>query len=174
MSVLVSGGAVAAGLVLGAAAAPAAAPAPVPAPAATAAPAPLPGYGAPVTLERAKRLIAAAEAEAKKHDYLMAFAIVEPSGALVAFERMDGVQYGSLEVAQAKARSAALFRRPSKAFSDAVAAGRMGIMTLPGAVAIEGGVPIVVDGHIVGAIGVSGGSSEQDGAVAAAALAATP
>ena len=143
-----------------------AAPAPVAAPA--------PGYGAPVTLERAKRLVAAAEAEARRHDFLMAFAIVEPSGALVAFERMDGVQYGSLEVAQAKARSAALFRRPSKAFADTVSQGKVGVMTLPGAVAVEGGIPIVVDGRIVGAIGVSGGTSEQDGAVAMAALAATP
>ncbi|HEY3812218.1 MAG TPA: heme-binding protein [Caulobacteraceae bacterium] len=136
--------------------------------------APAPGYGAPVSLERAKRLVAAAEAEARKHDFLMAFAIVEPSGALVAFERMDGVQYGSLEVAQAKARSAALFRRPSKAFSESVAKGAVGVLSLPGAVAVEGGVPIIVDGKIVGAIGVSGGSSEQDGAVAMAALAATP
>jgi glc operon protein GlcG len=144
------------------------------APAPVAAPAPAPGYGAPVTLDRAKRLVAAAEAEARRHDFLMAFAIVEPSGALVAFERMDGVQYGSLEVAQAKARSAALFRRPSKAFADTVSQGKVGVMTLPGAVAVEGGIPIVVDGKIVGAIGVSGGSSEQDGAVAMAALAATP
>jgi uncharacterized protein GlcG (DUF336 family) len=154
-----------------AAAAPAAGQAPsAPAPAA----APAPGYGAPVTLERAKRLVAAAEAEARRHDFLMAFAIVEPSGALVAFERMDGVQYGSLEVAQAKARSAALFRRPSKAFADTVSQGKVGVMSLPGAVAVEGGIPIVVDGRIVGAIGVSGGTSEQDGAVAMAALAATP
>ena len=107
----------------------------------TPAAAPAPGYGAPVTLERAKRLVAAAEAEARKHDFLMAFAIVEPSGALVAFERMDGVQYGSLEVAQAKARSAALFRRPSKAFADTVGQGKVGVMTLPGAVAVEGGIP---------------------------------
>ena len=156
-----------------AAAAPAAGQQPA-APAPVAAPAPAPGYGAPVTLDRAKRLVAAAEAEARRHDFLMAFAIVEPSGALVAFERMDGVQYGSLEVAQAKARSAALYRRPSKAFSDTVSQGRVGIVTMPGAIAVEGGIPIVVDGKIIGAIGVSGGTSEQDGAVAMAALAATP
>ncbi|HWE47341.1 MAG TPA: heme-binding protein [Caulobacteraceae bacterium] len=142
-----------------------------PPPAATA---PAPGYGAPVTLERARRLIAAAQAEASKHDFLMAFAVVEPSGALVAFERMDGVQYGSLEVAQAKARAAALYRRPSKAWADAIAAGRAGVVTFPNVVAAEGGIPIVADGKIVGAIGVSGGTSEQDGAVAMAALAATP
>jgi glc operon protein GlcG len=138
-----------------------------------AATAPAPGYGAPVTLERAKRLVAAAEAEARKHDFLMAFAIVEPSGALVAFERMDGVQYGSLEVAQAKARAAALYRRPSKAWADAIAAGKPGVVTFPNVVAAEGGIPIVVDGKIIGAIGVSGGTSEQDGAVAMAALAVT-
>jgi glc operon protein GlcG len=147
---------------------PAAALAPTPAAAA-----PAPGYGAPVSLERAKRIVAAAEAEARRQGYLMAFAVVEPSGSLVAFARMDGTQYGSIEVSQAKARSAALFRRPSKAFSDSVAAGHVGVLALQGAIPVEGGIPIVVDGRIVGAVGVSGGSSDQDGAVAAAALAAT-
>ncbi len=132
---------------------------------------PAPGYGQPVSLDRAKRIVAAAEAEARRQGFLMAFAVVEPTGGLVAFERMDGVQYGSIEVSQAKARTAALFRRPSKAFADAVAAGKLGVLGFPGAVAVEGGVPIVVDGHIIGALGVSGGTSEQDGAVAAAALA---
>ena len=101
----------------------------------------------------------------------MAFAIVDPSGALVLFEKMDGAQNGSVDVAIAKARSSALFRRPTRGFSDAVAAGRTQVLSLPGAVAIEGGVPIVLRGRIVGAIGVSGASSEQDGEVAAAALA---
>ncbi len=135
-------------------------------------PAPAPGYGPPVTLEEAKRIVAAAQAEARRQGFTMAFAVVEPSGSLVAFERMDGVQYGSIEVAQEKARTAALFRRPSKAFGDSLAAGRMGVLSFPGVVAVEGGVPILRDGHIVGAIGASGGSSEQDGEVAAAGASA--
>ncbi len=85
---------------------------------------------------------------------------------------MDGTQYGSVAVAQEKARSAALFKRPTKAFSDAVAAGRVAIISLPGVLPIEGGVPIVVQGRIIGALGVSGGTSEQDGEIAAAALSA--
>ena len=101
----------------------------------------------------------------------MAFAVVDPSGQLVLFEKMDGTQYGSIVVAQEKARSAALFKRPTKAFSDAVTAGRVAVISLPGALPIEGGVPIVVQGRIIGALGVSGGTSEQDGEIAAAALA---
>src|SRR3569832_612851 len=145
---------------------------PAPAPAAAPAPAPAPPYGAPVSLDQAKRMVAAAEAEARRHGFTMAFAVVEPSGDLVFFERMDGTQYGSIAIAQGKARTAALFKRPSKAFGDAVAAGRTQILSFDGVIAVEGGIPIVVDGKIVGAIGASGGSSEQDGAMAAAGLAA--
>ena len=137
------------------------------------APAPLPPYAAaPIDLATAMKLIGAAEAEARKNNWTMAFAVVEPSGAMVAFAKMDGTQYGSIDVAQAKARTAARFRRPSKAFADQVADGRLGVMSLDGVVAVEGGVPILVGGRIVGAIGVSGGSSAQDGQVAAAAIAA--
>jgi uncharacterized protein GlcG (DUF336 family) len=100
----------------------------------------------------------------------MAFAVVDPSGQLVLFEKMDGTQYGSVIVAQEKARSAALFKRSTKAFSDAVAAGRVAVISLPGALPIEGGVPIIVKGRIIGALGVSGGTSEQDGEIAAVAL----
>lgn len=132
----------------------------------TAPAAPAPGYGPPVTLDEAKRIVAAAEAEARRQGFTMAIAVVEPSGALVAFEKMDGTQYGSIEVAQGKARTAALFRRPSKAFGDALAQGRTGVLSFEGVVAVEGGVPILRDGHIVGAVGASGGSSEQDGEVA--------
>jgi uncharacterized protein GlcG (DUF336 family) len=135
-------------------------------------PAPAPGYGPPVTLEEAKRIVAAAEAEARRQGFTMAFAVVEPSGALVAFEKMDGTQYGSIEIAQGKARTAALFRRPSKAFGDSIAQGRVAVLSFPGVVAVEGGVPILRDGHIVGAIGASGGSSEQDGQVAGVGAAA--
>ena len=102
----------------------------------------------------------------------MAIAVVDTAGQLVAFERMDSTQYGSIGVSQDKAVSAALFRRPTKVFQDALAAGGAGlrILTLRGASAIEGGIPLTVDGKVVGAIGVSGGSAEQDGVVAKAGL----
>ncbi len=129
-------------------------------------------YGAPIALEQARQVVAGARRAAGERRFTMAFAVVEPGGQLVLFEKMDGTQYGSERVAQEKAKSAALFKRPTKAFSDAVAAGRVAIVTLPGAMPIEGGVPIVVQGRIVGALGVSGGTSEQDGEIAAAGLAA--
>ena len=132
----------------------------------------IPGpYGPPVTLAQAERVMDAARAEAARRSFTMSFAVVDPAGELVSFERMDGTQNGSTEVAHAKARSAARFRRPTKAFSDAVAGGRTAILTLPGAIAIEGGVPIVAGGRVIGALGVSGGSSEEDGQVAAVGLA---
>ena len=101
----------------------------------------------------------------------MAFAIVDPSGNLVLFHKMDGTQNGSIEVAVQKARTSALFRRPTRVFADSVAGGRNAVLSLPNVVAIEGGVPILIDGRVAGAIGVSGASSEQDGEIAAAALA---
>ena len=128
-------------------------------------------YGAPVTLEQARGVVAAARAEAARQNFTMSFAVVEPSGELVLFEKMDGTQYASTGVALDKARSAAGFRRPTKAFSDAIAAGRTAILSLNGAVAIEGGVPIVSGGRVIGALGVSGGTSEQDGQVAAVGVA---
>jgi glc operon protein GlcG len=127
-------------------------------------------YGAPISLEQARNIVASARKAADQRRFSMAFAVVEPGGQLVLFEKMDGTQYGSELVAQEKARTAARFKRPTKAFSDAVAAGRVAVLSLPGAVAIEGGVPIVVGGRIVGALGVSGGTSEQDGEIAAVAL----
>lgn len=127
-------------------------------------------YGTPVTLEQAKTIVAAAERSARARNLTMAFAVVEPSGELVLFQKMDGTQYGSDVVAREKARTAARFKRSTKAFSDSVAAGRNAVLSLPGVVAIEGGTPIVVKGRIIGAIGVSGGTSEQDGEVAATAL----
>lgn len=142
------------------------------APVAAPARAPAPPIGAPLSLEQARAAMAAAMAEARRSNFAMAIAIVEPSGALVAFERMDGTQYGSLEVAQDKARSAAWFRRPTAVFDQAVSGGAAELLSLRGAVAIEGGVPLVVGGRLVGAIGVSGASSQQDGVVAAAGAAA--
>ncbi len=129
-------------------------------------------YGAPISLPEAKRVLAAAQAEAVKNKWAMAISIVDAGGHLVAFERMDTTQHGSIEVSQQKAQTAVAFRRPSKAFQDNVAAGGEGLRTLrlPGALPIEGGVPLVVGGKIVGAIGVSGGTAVQDGQVAAAGL----
>lgn len=130
-------------------------------------------YGPSVTLDQAKTVAAAAIAEARKNQWTMAIAIVDPSGTLVYFEKMDDTQLGSVDVAQAKARSAARFKRPTKAFQDALAAGGEGwrILSLEGAVAVEGGVPLVVGGKIIGAIGASGGTSQQDGVTAAAGIA---
>jgi uncharacterized protein GlcG (DUF336 family) len=138
----------------------------------TGAQAQVPQYGANVNLEQARKLVAAALADARKQNLPMAVAIVDTAGQLVAFERMDNTQTGSIAVAQDKAVSAAMFRRPTKAFQDVVAAGGAGlrILTLRGASAVEGGLPIVVDGKIIGGIGVSGGSAEQDGSVAKAGL----
>lgn len=139
-----------------------------------AAPAPAPEYGAPIGIENAKKAAANAIAEAKKNNWTMAVAIVDGGGNLVYFEKMDHTQVGSIRVAQDKARSAALFKRPTKAFQDGVAAGGAGLrlLKLEGAMPVEGGVPLVMGGKIVGAIGVSGGSSEQDGVCAQAAAAA--
>lgn len=127
-------------------------------------------YGLAITLEHAKNAAAPALAEARKNHWAMAVAVVDPAGNLVYFEKMDGTQNGSVNVAIAKARSAALFKRPTKAFQDTLAAGGEGlrILKLDLAVPVEGGVPLVMDGHIVGAIGLSGGTSQQDGQCAKA------
>ena len=132
----------------------------------------VPQYGPNVTLEQARKAVAAAVADARKQNLPMAIAVVDTAGQLVAFERMDNTQTGSIAVSQDKAASAAMFRRPSKVFQDALAAGGVGLrlLTLRGAIAVEGGIPLTVDGKIIGAIGVSGGSSEQDGVVAKAGL----
>jgi len=122
-------------------------------------------YGPPITLEHARKAAAAAVAEARKNNWNMAVAIVDTAGTLVYYEKMDDTQTGSAVVAIEKARSAALFKRPTKAFQDALAGGGVGlrVMALAGAVPAEGGVPLIVGGMIGGAVGVSGGTSEQDG-----------
>lgn len=127
-------------------------------------------YGAPIPLAEAKRVLAAAQAEATSNKWAVAISIVDTGGHLVVFERMDTTQFASVDVAQAKARTAVGYRRPSKAFQDLVAAGGEGlrILQLPGAIPNEGGVPLVLGGKIVGAIGVSGVTSAQDGQIAAA------
>jgi glc operon protein GlcG len=124
-----------------------------------------------LTLEAAKQIAAAAQVEARKNNWNMVIAIVDDGGHLMYLERMDGTQFGSSVIAQEKAASAIRFKRPTKALEEAVAGGRLVVMKLPGAVPVEGGVPIVVGGEFLGAIGVSGGTSPQDGQVAAAGLA---
>lgn len=130
--------------------------------------------GAPIGVETARKAVAAAVAEARKNGWLMAAAVVDPSGTLVYYEKMDNVQNGSAVVAVEKARSAALYKRPTKAFQDAVAGGGVGlrVLRLEGAVPLEGGLPILEHGKLVGAIGLSGDLSENDGKCAAAGLAA--
>jgi glc operon protein GlcG len=121
-------------------------------------------YGPPITLEVAKRVAAAAQAEATRNHWLMTVAVVDPAGDLVYYERTDNSQVGSSKVAVEKARAAALYKRPTKVFQDAVAKGgvNMRILALDGAVPVEGGVPLISDGRIIGAIGVSGDMSEND------------
>jgi len=121
-------------------------------------------YGPPITLETAKKIAAPAIAEAAKNNWTVAVAIVDPSGNLVYYEKMDNTQLGSARIAVEKAATAAKFKRPTQAFQDALAKGAENwrILTLSGVVAAEGGIPLLIDGKIVGAIGVSGMTSAQD------------
>ncbi|HWN19696.1 MAG TPA: heme-binding protein [Gemmatimonadales bacterium] len=121
-----------------------------------------------LTLAAATRIAEAAQAEATRNQWNVVIAILDAGAHLVHLRRMDGTQLGSVDVAQEKAKSAVLFRRPTKAFADAVTAGRIGVLRLPGAMPIEGGIPLLVGDQVVGAIGVSGVTSEQDGQVAQA------
>lgn len=131
-------------------------------------------YGPPITLEQARKVMSAAEAEAKKNNLNLSVAIVDTGGHLVLMQRMDGAFFASANVAQDKAWSAAAYRRPGKALQDRLAKGgeEIRILRLRGASPIEGGDPILADGKVVGAIGVSGGSGDQDGLVARAGVAA--
>ena len=121
-----------------------------------------------ITLAAARRIAAAAEQEAIKNRWNMFIAIVDDGGNLMYLERMDDSQLASQEVSVQKARSALLFKRPTKALEDAVVGGRIVVMTLANAVPVEGGLPLMAYGKIVGAIGVSGATSPQDGVVAKA------
>lgn len=131
-------------------------------------------YGPPITLAQARKVMAAAEAEAVKQNWPVAIAVVDAGGHLILFQRLENTQLGSIEVAQQKAKTSALFRRPTKAFEETLEKGgaNLKVLTLPQALPIEGGLPIVVDGKIIGAIGVSGVKSTEDAVVAAAGLAA--
>jgi uncharacterized protein GlcG (DUF336 family) len=131
-------------------------------------------YGPPISVEDAKKAAAPTLAEARANNWRMAVAIVDTAGMLVYFEKMDGTQNASVTIAQEKARTAALFKRPTKAMQDVLAAGGDGLryLALPNATPVEGGLPLIVDGKVVGAIGVSGGTSAQDGQAAAKGVAA--
>lgn len=133
----------------------------------------VPSYGTQVNLDTAKKIAAAAVVEAKKNSWPVAIAVVDNHGTLIYYEMLDDTQTASANIALEKARTSAMFRRPTKALEDAIAGGRVAVLGLPGATPIEGGLPIVVGGKIVGAvgaIGVSGVTSQQDGQVAKAGL----
>src|SRR5256884_8487155 len=115
-----------------------------------------------LTLGMAKKLVAAAEAEAKKRGATVVIAVVDDGGQLILLERLDDTQVASVEVAIGKARTAAIFRRPSKVFEDQVKNGRVAALALPGATALQGGIPIVFEGKVIGAIGVSGNTPQED------------
>lgn len=138
-----------------------------------AAPPPTP-YGPSINVETSKKVAAASVAEARRNGWYMAVAIVDPAGDLVYFEKMDNTQAASIGIALDKARSSARFKRPTKAMQDVLAAGGEGLrfLALQGAIPAEGGVPLLMDGKIVGAIGVSGGSGQQDNQTAGAGAAA--
>ena len=130
----------------------------------------VPQYGPNVTLDQAKKAIAAAQAEGRKNNWPIAVAVVDNAGQLVAFERLDNTQTASVMIAQDKAVSAAMLRRSTKVIQDAVAGGGAGIrfLGLRYASPIEGGLPLILDGKVIGGIGVSGVASDQDGVAAKA------
>lgn len=131
-----------------------------------------PQYGMPISLAQAKAVMAAAEVAADQQGWPVAIAIVDTHGVLVMFQRLENTQYGSVRVALDKAKTAAMFRRETKIFEDVIAQGGSGLrlLSLPGALPLEGGLPIIVDGKVVGGIGVSGVRSEQDAEVCRAGL----
>lgn len=121
-----------------------------------------PGYGTPVTITQAKKIAAGVIAECQKNSWNVAVAIVDTHGGLVYFERMEDTQTASLDIAIMKAKAAATYRRPTRVFADVIAKSGPAIMTLPGAIASPGGVPIFVGGKVIGAAGVSGVTGDQD------------
>ena len=129
-----------------------------------------PPYGNPISVDQAKRIAAGALAESKKNNWRMAISIVDNHGFPVYFERMEDTQTASIQIALDKAKSAAMFRRPTKAFEEGIAKGRVALLGLTGAMPIEGGLPIMVDGRVIGGIGVSGANADQDAQAAQAGL----
>jgi glc operon protein GlcG len=135
------------------------------------APAPPPPYGTPISLEQAKKVMAGAEAEAKKNNWPVVITILDSGGNLVMLQRLDNAQWGSIEIAKEKARSAVALRRPTKALQDLIAQGGANLRLLNiGYSVLEGGIPIVVDGKIIGSVGVSGVTSQQDAQIAQAGI----
>ena len=124
-----------------------------------------------ITLEAAKKMMAAGEAEARKNGWNVAITIVDADGGLIMFQKLDDTQPGSIEVSQGKARAAALFKRPSKAMEEAISGGKMAFLTIEGINPMQGAVPVIADGKVIGAVGVSGVTSAQDEQVAMAAVA---
>jgi len=141
-------------------------------PALAQAPAPPPEYGTPISLEQAKKIMAGAEAEAAKNKWNVVITIVDSGGNTVMMHRLDNTQFGSIDVARDKAKTAVAFRRPTKVFQDLVAQGgaNLRLLNLTGASLLEGGIPIVVGGKIIGGIGVSGVTSQQDAQTAQAGI----
>lgn len=125
-----------------------------------------------ITLEAAKKMAAAGAAEAQANGWNVAIAIVDAGGGLILFHKLDETQPGSIAVAQGKASTAAMFKRPTKAIEEAIAAGKQAFLAIEGMVPIQGGLPVVVEGKVIGAVGVSGVMSAQDEQVAQAALGA--
>lgn len=125
-----------------------------------------------IGMDAACTMMAAAEAEATRNGWPVAIAIVDAAGELILFHKLDGTQAASIDIAIGKASTAARLRRPTKALEDAIASGRMALAAVDGVLPLEGGVPIVVDGQVIGAIGVSGVTSQQDAQVAEAGVAA--
>jgi len=131
-----------------------------------------PGYGPNISLDLAQKAVQASLKDAQEKRLTMAVAVLDPAGNLVAFGRVDGTQTASIGIAIDKAKSAVAFRRPTKAFEDALIGGRMAILALTGAVPIDGGIPLIANNQIIGAIGVSGGTAQEDGQVAAVGVSA--
>ena len=131
-----------------------------------------PDYGTPITIDQAKKVAAAVVAECAANKWNVAVAVTDTAGGLVYFERIENTQNASLDIAIMKARAASTYRRPTRAFADAIAKGGPAIMTLPGVVASPGGNPIMVGGKVIGAVGVSGVTGDQDEQCAKAGLAA--
>ena len=133
---------------------------------------PPPPYGPPIGIENARKIMTAAEGEASKNNWAVVIAIIDSGGHLVMLHRRDDVQLSSLEIAQGKARTSLMFKRPSKVLDEAISGGGAGLrfLALPNIVPLEGGMPIIFDGKIIGAIGVSGVLSSQDAQIARAGL----
>jgi glc operon protein GlcG len=131
-----------------------------------------PAYGPAITLEQAKKVMAGAEAEARKNNWPVVIAILDSGGHVVMLNRLDGAQWGSIDVAKDKARSAVAFRRPTKVFQDLIGQGgaNLRLLNVSGASMLEGGIPIMGDGKVIGGIGVSGVTSQQDAQIGQAGI----